>query len=144
MEWTKQTYNQQYERWMPWVEDMYLRWFTKDNKASYTAKDTLDKSKVTGIEQVDTLQDGVNNLAAGQVGQGGLLQPVGDHASKEGFTRAERGGKDDNGGYAPSNVPGAGAVNNAAGSVAEGGHAVLGKTTEGVKNVGGLFGGDKK
>lgn len=34
----KQVYNEQYERWMPWIEDMYLRWFTKDNKASYATK----------------------------------------------------------------------------------------------------------
>jgi hypothetical protein len=38
MEWSKQTYNQQYEKWVPWLEDVYLRWFTKDNKTSYTAK----------------------------------------------------------------------------------------------------------
>lgn len=38
MEWAKDTYNSQYESWMPWIEDMYLRWFTKDNKVSYTAK----------------------------------------------------------------------------------------------------------
>lgn len=38
MEWAKQTYNQQYESWVPWLEDFYLRWFTKDNKASYTTK----------------------------------------------------------------------------------------------------------
>jgi hypothetical protein len=43
----------------------------------------------------------VNNLAAGQVGKGGLLQPVGDWASKEGVNRAERGGKDDKGGRVP-------------------------------------------
>ncbi|KAF2197364.1 hypothetical protein GQ43DRAFT_209329 [Delitschia confertaspora ATCC 74209] len=34
-------YNQQYEKWMPWMEDQYLKWFTKDNKASYTAKGGL-------------------------------------------------------------------------------------------------------
>ena len=61
--------------------------------------DGLDKTKVTGIEQVDTLPDGVNNTVAGQVGKGGLLQPVGDMASKEGINRAERGGKDDTGSY---------------------------------------------
>lgn len=38
MEWTKQTYNNQYEKWMPWIEDVYLRWFTNDNKASYATK----------------------------------------------------------------------------------------------------------
>ena len=141
MEWSKQTYNQQYEKWVPWIEDQYLRWFTKDNKTSYTAKQNLDKSKVTGIEQVDTLQDGVNNLAAGQVGQGGLLQPVGDLASKEGMTRAERQGKDDKGGYAPSNLPGAETANSAVGGIADGGKAVGGKAADGVKGVGGYVGG---
>ncbi|KAK1637764.1 hypothetical protein BDP81DRAFT_318056 [Colletotrichum phormii] len=140
-EWAKQTYNQQYEKWVPWLEDVYLRWFTKDNKASYTTKDTLDKSKVTGVEQVDTLQDGVHNLAAGQVGQGGLLQPIGDMASKEGINRAERQGKDDEGGYVPTAVPGSGALNQAGSGVAEGSNTVAGKTTEGVKGAGGFVGG---
>jgi hypothetical protein len=31
-------YNKQYESWMPWIEDKYLSWFTKDNKASYATK----------------------------------------------------------------------------------------------------------
>lgn len=171
MEWTKQTYNQQYERWMPWIEDQYLRWFTKDNKASYATKrefsplpavpavvtvsmsdarstENLDQTKVTGVDQVDTLQDGVHNLVAGQVGQGGLLQPVGDMASKEGVNRAERQGKDDNGGYAPSNIPGAGAMNSAASGIAEGTKGAAGQATEGMKSaggyVGGMFGGGKK
>lgn len=114
-------YNKQYESWMPWIEDKYLSWFTKDNKASYATKRTifsqllpgptyhrhqanppvppenLDKTKVTGVEQVDNLQDGVNNLVSGQVGKGGLAQPLGDAFSKEGINRAERGGKDDKG-----------------------------------------------
>ncbi|KAI8720154.1 hypothetical protein NCS52_00460100 [Fusarium sp. LHS14.1] len=138
MQWAKNTYNDQYEKWMPWVEDMYLKWFTKDNKASYATKglENLNKTKVTGVEQVDTLQDGVNNLATGQVGQGGLLQPVGDMASKEGINRAERQGKDDKGGYTPENIPGSTAVNNAAGTVVDGGKAVGGA-------VGGLLGGGK-
>lgn len=37
-----------------------------------------------------------------QVGKGGLLQPVGDMASKEGINRAERGGKDEKGSFIPS------------------------------------------
>jgi hypothetical protein len=38
-EWLKENYNYQYERWMPWIEDQYLRWFGKgDNKASYATK----------------------------------------------------------------------------------------------------------
>lgn len=59
----------------------------------------LDQAKVTNIEQVDSLQGGVNNLAASQIGQGGLLQSAGDMVSKHGLTRAERQGKDDQGGY---------------------------------------------
>jgi len=135
MEWTKSTYNSQYEKWVPWAEDVYLRWFTKDNKASYSTKQNLDKSKVTGISQVDNLQDGVHNLAAGQVGQGGLLQPVGDYASKEGATRAERQGKDDKGSYMPE------AVGGAFTSASDGGMAVAGKTTDGLKGAGGLVTG---
>jgi hypothetical protein len=57
--------------------------------------DTLDQTKVTGIEPVDKAQDGVNNLVGGQFGKGGALQGVGDTFSKEGMNRAERGGKDD-------------------------------------------------
>lgn len=33
-------YNRQYENWVPWIEDQYLKWFTKDNKASYATKRT--------------------------------------------------------------------------------------------------------
>ncbi|GAB7358206.1 hypothetical protein MBLNU230_g0358t1 [Neophaeotheca triangularis] len=135
-EWIKQGYQHQYENWMPWIEDQYLRWFTNDNKASYATKDTLDKSKVTGVEQVDTLQDSVNNAVGQQVGKGGVLQPVGDMASKEGINRAERGGKDDSGSYA-SSVPGgetvssgvssaAGAAQNAGSSVASGISGLMG------------------
>lgn len=37
-EWMKDGYHNQYNNWMPWVEDQYLKWFTKDNKASYATK----------------------------------------------------------------------------------------------------------
>ncbi|KAI6082134.1 hypothetical protein F4821DRAFT_247734 [Hypoxylon rubiginosum] len=106
VEWAKQKYNEQYENWMPWIEDTFLKYFTKDNKASYSTKEQLDKTKVTGVDQVDTLQDSVHSTVAGQVGQGGLLQPVGDLVSKEGINRTERQGKDDQGGYLPTSVPG--------------------------------------
>lgn len=33
-------YNRQYDNWVPWIEDKYLQWFTKDNKASYATKRT--------------------------------------------------------------------------------------------------------
>ncbi|KAH6658407.1 hypothetical protein BKA67DRAFT_656600 [Truncatella angustata] len=123
LEWAKDKYNEQYESWMPWIEDHFLKYFTNDNKASYATKQQLDKTKVTGIEQVDTLQDGVHGLVAGQVGQGGLLQPIGDFASKEGVNRAERQGKDDTGGYLPSGVtnnPVTNTVSSGLGSVAGG------------------------
>jgi hypothetical protein len=163
-------YNQKYETWMPWIEDQYLSWFTKDNKTSYAAKRTftprsvslpqgsnnlpeqLDKTKVTGIDQVDNLQDGVNNLVGGQVGKGGLAQPVGDAFSKEGINRAERGGKDENGqssgplgGYGQSAMDGV----KGAGSGLTGGAKSAGSgVSDGVKGaggaVGGMFGGGKK
>ena len=72
----------------------------------------------------------MNNLAAGQVGQGGLLQPVGDLASKEGVNRAERQGKDDDGNYTPNVVSGA----------AEGGKDIVGTAASGVKGAGGYLG----
>jgi hypothetical protein len=140
-------YNRQYDSWMPWIEDKYLAWFTKDNKASYATKrmsllsflrpphpslslsvlptpptnhslthppENLDKTKVTGNEQIDTAQDGVNGLVSGQMGQGGLAQPLGDAVSKEGINRAERGGKDEQGrsieGQGPLGGYGQGAV----------------------------------
>ena len=51
----------------------------------------MDQTKVTGIDQVDTAQDGVNNAVGQQLGQGGALQPVGDAVSSEGMNRAEKG-----------------------------------------------------
>ncbi|KAI1438259.1 hypothetical protein GGR50DRAFT_485225 [Xylaria sp. CBS 124048] len=87
MEWAKEKYNEQYEAWMPWIEDTFLKYFTKDNRTSYATREQLDKTKVTGVSQVDALQDNVNDLAASQVGQGGLLQPVGDVTS-EGMKRS--------------------------------------------------------
>jgi hypothetical protein len=35
----KEAYHDQYEKWMPWLEEQYLKWFGKgDNKASYVTK----------------------------------------------------------------------------------------------------------
>ncbi|KAI0108598.1 hypothetical protein GGR51DRAFT_120589 [Nemania sp. FL0031] len=93
MEWAKEKYNEQYEAWMPWIEDVFLKYFTKDNRTSYVARDQLDKTKVTGVQQVDKLQDGANDLAASQIGQGGILQPVGDLGS-EGMKLVDPRGKD--------------------------------------------------
>jgi hypothetical protein len=175
-EWVKEAYNDQYEKWMPWLEDKYLALFGKDNKASYVTKgvwlsyypfclsvppfsnhtrallteraDTLDKSKVTGIEQVDKIQDDVNNLVSGQVGKGGLFQPAGDMASKEGINRAERGGKDDKGTYGGPAANITDPIANNAKSVAGGAQSAGSAATEGAKSaggyLGGMFGGGKK
>jgi hypothetical protein len=42
-------YNQKYETWMPWMEDQYLKWFTKDNKASYATKRSSPPSSIPSI-----------------------------------------------------------------------------------------------
>ena len=70
---------------------MYLRF-------SHSA-DNLSKTKITGDKNVDAVQDGVNEGVAGQFGKGGVLEGVGNLTSKEVFTRSERQGKDDKGGY---------------------------------------------
>ncbi|KAF7955524.1 hypothetical protein EAE96_004450 [Botrytis aclada] len=99
-EWVKEAYNDQYEKWMPWIEDQYLKWFGKgDNKASYAIKDALNKTKVTGVSQIDQIQDDVHNLVGNQLGENGLLAPIGNLAGKEGINRMERNGKDEDGSY---------------------------------------------
>ena len=96
--------------------------------------DTMDKTKVTNVDQVDKLQDSVNSTVSGQVGQGGLLQPVGDAVSKEGVNRAERGGKDDGNSYIGS---AGNTLSSAGGSVASGAKSAGGY-------VSGMFGGKKE
>jgi len=149
-EWVKEAYNNQYERWMPWIEDQYLKWFGKgDNKASYIAKDTLNKGKVTNIKQVDQIQDDVHNLLGNQLGENGLLAPVGNLMSKEGINRAERQGKDDKGsyggpvgGYTDSMISGAKSTGEGvAGGVSGGAQKVGGGLVDGAKGAGGLVGG---
>ncbi|RMZ69828.1 U1 snRNP splicing complex subunit (Luc7) [Pyrenophora seminiperda CCB06] len=130
-------YNQKYETWMPWIEDQYLKWFTKDNKASYATKQNLDKTKVTGVDQIDNLQDGVNNLVGGQVGKGGLAQPIGDAVSKEGINRAERGGKDEQG----RPIEGQGPLGGYGQSAADGVKGGASSVAEGAKSAGGWAGG---
>ncbi|EED20785.1 conserved hypothetical protein [Talaromyces stipitatus ATCC 10500] len=99
-EWVREAYQEQYEKWMPWIEDQYLKWFGKgDNKASYATKDTLNKSKVTGVSQIDQLQDDVHNVVGNQLGENGIAAPIGNLASKEGINRAQRNGKNEKGSY---------------------------------------------
>lgn len=65
--------------------------------ANIILTEELEKTKVTNVEPANKLQDGANSLVGGQLGQGGLGQGVGDLVSKEGITRSERGGKDEEG-----------------------------------------------
>ncbi|EPE30139.1 hypothetical protein GLAREA_12862 [Glarea lozoyensis ATCC 20868] len=143
-EWAAQVYAVQYERWMPWIEDQYLRWFGKgDNKASYATKDTLAKSKITGIKQVDQVQDDVHNLIGNQLGENGFLAPVGNMVSKEGINRSERGGKEEDGSYGVAGQIGEGAKS-AGGSVVGGakgvGEGIGNGVGNGVKGLGGALG----
>lgn len=64
-----------------------------------TILDKLGQTKITGDKNVDAVQDGVNEGVGGQFGKGGVLEGVGNLTSKEVFTRSERQGKDDKGGY---------------------------------------------
>ena len=48
-EWITEGYHNQYENWMPWIEDKYLSWFTKDNKTSYAAKGACERTSTRNI-----------------------------------------------------------------------------------------------
>lgn len=105
----------------------------------------MDKSKVTGIDQVDKIQDDVNRLVSGQIGKGGLLQPVGDMVSKEGINRAERDGKDEKGAHGG---PAASVTDPIANNAKYAGQGVYGTAQSagstminGAKSAGGYLGG---
>lgn len=105
----------------------------------------MSKTKVTGIDQVDKVQDDVNNLVAGQVGKGGLLQPIGDMAGKEGINRMERGGKDEHGKTAPGPLgdytdPITNNAKSAGTGIASGAQGAADSATSGVKSAGGMLG----
>ncbi|KAK4100424.1 hypothetical protein N658DRAFT_473339 [Parathielavia hyrcaniae] len=154
MEWAKIQYNKQYDTWVPWLEDLYLRYFTSDNKASYTTRENLAKTKLDNPALppgAAALQDDTHNLVANQLGQGGLARPVGDLVSKEGVNRAERKGKDERGGYVPNPVETAettarglgegvaGTGNAVVGGTVAGGQQAAGAVKGGVERAGGLF-----
>ncbi len=89
----------------------------------------------------------MHNLVTGQIGQGGLGQPIGDLASREGVNRTERGGKDHDGGYIPKAAgPVAEGGNAVVGGVVQGGQQAAGAVKSGLGSAGGLlgFGGQKK
>jgi hypothetical protein len=114
------------------------------HKLTAYVTENLDKTKVTGISPIDKAQDGVNGLVSGQVGQGGLAQPLGDAVSKQGINRAERGGKDEHG----KSVESQGPLGGYGASATEGVKSGAGSVAGGVKGaggyVGGMFGGGKE
>ena len=87
----------------------------------------------------------MHNLVGNQLGENGLLAPVGNAFSKEGINRAERGGKDENGSYGGPlggvTDPVVSGVKGAGQGVASGAQSVGGSIAGGAKSVGGLFGG---
>jgi hypothetical protein len=120
--------------------------------ANTSNTEQLDKTKVTGIPQVDQIQDDVNNLVGNQLGSKGLLAPVTNMASKEGINRAERGGKDDKGTYGgpvagysdPVLEKGQAAGQGLAGGAQKVGGGVVDGVKGGAGFLGGLAGGGKK
>ena len=102
----------------------------------------LDKTKVTGVSQVDAAQDKLHGAAASQLGRDGLAAPVGEFGSKQGVNRLERSGKDEHGRYIPGSnaAPGGKQVEAGIGAVADGGK----KVGEGVTGGLSMLGGGKK
>lgn len=98
--------------------------------------DQLAKTKVTGDSRVDKVQDDVTGVAVGQVGQGGLAEPVGDVVSKEAVNRAERGGKDEHGGYVPSTSDEPSQLDKVLEPVAEGAKDAAASTSEAAGKTG--------
>lgn len=81
----------------------------------------LDKTKVTGISQVDAAQDKVHGTATSTLlGQDSVAAPVADLASREGINRIERRGKDEQGNYVPFAAPGESYAEGAGQKVGEG------------------------
>jgi hypothetical protein len=60
--------------------------------------DKLDQTKVTGVKGVDDIQEVVDKGITKQLGKGGLVNLVGEIISKV-FTRDERGGRGEKGGF---------------------------------------------
>ncbi|KAF2197363.1 hypothetical protein GQ43DRAFT_444312 [Delitschia confertaspora ATCC 74209] len=105
--------------------------------------DQLSKTKVTGVDQVDSAQDNIHTLLGDQLGKGGIAQPLGDAVSKEGITRAEEGDSGPLGGYGQDAMDGATSGLKSVGDSVGGG--VKGATDGAVDHLGlGGLGGGKK
>lgn len=94
---------------------------------------------------MDQVQDDVTNLVGNQVGDKGLLAPLGQAASKEGINRAERNGKEEDGSYggpAASFVDtGKNGLSSVGSGLSSGGESLKNAASGGVSGVTGLLGG---
>lgn len=98
----------------------------------------------------------MNNLVGNQLGENGILAPIGNMAGKEGINRIERGGKDADGTYGGpassytdptiKNAKGAaegivGGAQNAGEGIVGGAQSASSRLGDGVKSAGGMVGG---
>jgi len=83
--------------------------------------DSLSKTKFSGVNEVDQVQDDASNLVGNQLGDRGVLSPIGQAVSKEGVNRAERGGKGEDGKYFPGGYGDIGGVGDKIGQGVQGG-----------------------
>ncbi|KAL8829668.1 MAG: hypothetical protein Q9191_001877 [Dirinaria sp. TL-2023a] len=88
--WYSRKYEEYYTAYVPWLEDKVLAWFG-ENKTSYTTKEQLRKTEITGDKNIDAIQDGAAEGVGSQLAKGGCLAPVGEGVSKEGVNRAGKG-----------------------------------------------------
>ncbi|KAF2746589.1 hypothetical protein M011DRAFT_444825 [Sporormia fimetaria CBS 119925] len=132
-------YHKQYNNWVPWMEEQYLKYFSKDNKASYGLKETLSSLPQSSDPDIQKIQSGLSSLVSQQIGQGGVGEPVGDEMSAQ-ITEQERRGSGSGSGLPP--VTGENLGGGSSGPLGEAAGA-LGGGLDGVGG-GGVVGGGKK
>lgn len=97
---------------------------------------------------MDKIQDDTSNLIGNQIGDKGLLAPVGQFASKEGVNRAERKGKDDSSSYmGPAGgflEKGKEGVSSAGSGLARGAESVQNMTLGNIPGARGVLSGSSK
>ncbi|KAH8816624.1 hypothetical protein F5884DRAFT_853059 [Xylogone sp. PMI_703] len=77
----KPWYSQYADSTWHWIEDTYLK-LTGQNRTSYGTKDTLHKTEVTGIKDVDNVQRGLGDTVADTLGPGHIGGVAGDTIDK--------------------------------------------------------------
>lgn len=95
------------------------------------------KTDVTGDKNIKSLQDGVAEGVGGQFSKGGILNPIGEATSKEGFNRYEHNAPEvekQQKGWTESAKDGASSAGN-----------TVGGTVSGIgSSVGGMLGGGQQ